>query len=288
MRILITGGTSGIGQQLAMKLSAGGHYIDVIGGTNQVKGMNLVALSQGRINYYPADLGNIGDVKRVAAEYLAEHNSLDCLVLNAGVYQREPVVDDLGVDKAFVVNYLHRFMLLLLLRPLLLNAEDARVLINGSLNVGGLDLDEQVFGRQYSGMKGMNEAFKANALMAYWLNHQCAYGIDIDAINPGFVNTKMARKGNWLMRLMRDWFAISPAQAADKMHQLLLTSRLSFGGSYFNGLRDIGYRRSVTKQQHDFENLWQQSLRLANMQQPYWAGLPSVENSAGQKKLVIG
>ena len=270
MRVLITGGTSGMGQQLAMRLSADGHDVDVIGGTDQVRGMNLVALSRGRIRYYPADLGNIGDIKRVAAEYFHECNALDRLVLNAGVYQRQSRLDEKGVDKAFVVNYLHRFMLLLLLRPLLLCSEHPRVLINGCANFGGVELDSSIFGRRYEGMKGMTEALRANALLAYWLNARGDYGIDVDAINPGYVNTGMHRRGGHLMRLMTHWFAISPEHAADKIRQVLTAPDLPLRGGYFNGVKAGRYRNSVTGRPEDFVRLWEQSLALAEMREPFW------------------
>ncbi|MBN3564375.1 SDR family NAD(P)-dependent oxidoreductase [Aliamphritea spongicola] len=271
MRVLITGGTSGMGQQLAMQLFAEGHDVDVIGGTDQVRGMNLVALSRGRIRYYPADLGNIGDIKRVAAEYCHECSSLDRLVLNAGVYQRQSLLDEKGVDKAFVVNYLHRFMLLLLLRPLLLASENPRVLINGCANFGGVELDSRIFGRRYQGMQGMTEALRANGLLAYWLNARGDYGVDVDAINPGYVNTGMHRQGGHLMRLMIHWFAISPQHAAEKIRQVLTASDLPSQGGYFNGVKVGRYRHSVTGRPEDFARLWEQSLSLAEIREPVWA-----------------
>ncbi len=271
MRVLITGGTSGMGQQLAMQLSELGHDVDVFGGMNQVKGMNLVALSRGRIQYYPVDLGNIGDVKRVAAEYMAEHEALDYLVLNAGVYPDKQGADHLGVDKAFVVNYLHRFMLALLLRPLLLSAAAPRVLINGCSRLGGLNKDDQGFARMYSAQQGMSEALKANALLAFWLNSPCGYGIDVDGFHPGFVNSGFIRQEGRLKPLLAKWFARSPRQVAGMMCQLLTEPQLSSGGRYIHGLKDAGYHHSITGRQQDFAWLWQQSLQLTNMIQPYWA-----------------
>lgn len=277
MRVLITGATSGIGQQLALQLVSAGHQVDVVGGKNQVRGRNLVALSHGKINYYPVDLSDVADIKRVAAEYLAEHRQLDRLVLNAGTAPAQAELTSDGLDQAFVVNYLHRFMFLLWLRPLLLNTPAARVLINGASNSGTVRLTEGVFGRDYQPQQSVQEAYRACGMLAYWLNHVYGYGVEVDAIYPGYVKGNMTRHDPLLKRLLNHWSALQPAEAAESLLKVLTREQLELGGNFFQGGTDVGYRSGITNRQANFQRLWQKSLQLAQMRQPHWVTEPKSE-----------
>ena len=62
MRVLITGGTSGIGRAVALLLGRTSIDADVIGGRNQAKGSELAAAFEnlrGALRFFPADLSSL-------------------------------------------------------------------------------------------------------------------------------------------------------------------------------------------------------------------------------------
>ena len=206
MRILITGGTSGIGRAVAVLLGKRGVDVEVIGGSSEERGAELAVdftNLRGTLCFFPADLSSLKGINRVLHEYLSQAERLDAAFLNAGVFRKEAMLDDKGCDTAFMVKYLHRFIFVRRLNELLKTSSTPRVLINGSSNMAvGIDLKNEVFGRQYSGTKGLTHALAANGFLTYWSNRRFDTGVPVQSINPGFVNTKMVEGGGFFTRLL--------------------------------------------------------------------------------------
>ena len=226
MRILITGGTSGIGRAVALLLGQRGVDVDVIGGRSEARGAELAAEFanlKGTLHFFPADLSSLEGINGILDEYLSQTETLDAAFLNAGVFQKEATLDDKGRDRAFIVNYLHRFIFVRRLNKVLQAAPVPRILINGSSNAAlRIELNPQVFGRKYGGTKGLIHALAANGFLTYWLNRRFDTGVPVQAINPGYVDTKMVEGSGLFMRLLSRWLAIEPAKAAAKIVQVLL------------------------------------------------------------------
>ena len=270
MRILITGGTSGIGRAVAVLLGQHGAHVDVIGGMNEARGAALAAEFQdleGTLCFFPADLSSPESINDVLDDYLSQTETLDAAFLNAGVFHREATVDAKGRDTAFMVNYLHRFIFVRRLNELLRSSAEPRILINGSSNRAlELDLDPQVFGRRYSGTKGLTHALAANGFLTYWLNRRFATGVPVQSIDPGYVNTKMVEGGGFAMRLLSRWFAIEPEEAAEKVVQVLTGQDLQGqDGIFHSGTKQVGFKREITGHPERFDQVWELSLELAEM-----------------------
>ena len=224
MRILITGGTSGIGRAVAMERAARGDEVHVVARDPAKLAALRRDLNGSTVEVFAADLSSVPDIKRFAREYRATHSALDLLFLNAGIFLRTPEINDEGHDRGFVVNYLHRFLLSVLLNPVLRAAEQPRVLVNGDPRmVPALQLDAEVFGRSYPAMRGAIQALAANTFLVYWLNRQFASGVPISLISPGYVRTNMG--GRKLLRAFArfDPLASEPEQAAQRIAEYIDT-----------------------------------------------------------------
>lgn len=271
MRILITGGTSGIGRAVALLLGQRGIDVDVIGGSNRSKGTDLATSFEnlpGTLRFFPADLSSIKGAHGALEEYLSQTKYLDAAFLNAGVFRKEARIDDKGRDTAFIVNYLHRFIFVRRITEVLRGSSAPRILINGSANMAlGIDLNRQVFGRQYAGTKGLTHALAANGFLTFWLNRKYDTGVPVQSINPGYVNTKMVEGGGFFMRLMSHWFAIEPKKAAEKIVQVLLDQNdAGKDGVFFDGTKDVGFKKGITREPEKFDQIWKLSLELAEME----------------------
>ncbi|WP_375748486.1 SDR family NAD(P)-dependent oxidoreductase [Vibrio sp. HN007] len=113
--ILVTGATDGIGLETSKMLVAEGHHV-LIHGRNPAKlqavqeQLSKIA-GEGKVKSYISDLSRIADVEALIVAIAADHQSLDVIINNAGVYNiSNPVTQD-GLDARFVVNTLSPYLL---------------------------------------------------------------------------------------------------------------------------------------------------------------------------------
>ncbi|MEZ8349172.1 SDR family NAD(P)-dependent oxidoreductase [Vibrio splendidus] len=121
--ILITGSTDGIGFETAKVLVQQGHHV-LLHGRNPSKlkdvEQQLVAISdEAKIQSYVADLSVLADVDALADEIIADHDKIDVLINNAGVFNTpNPITKD-SLDVRFVVNTISPYHLTKRLLPVL-------------------------------------------------------------------------------------------------------------------------------------------------------------------------
>jgi thioester reductase-like protein len=85
-KVVITGASSGIGRQTAIRIGEAGGQVVLISRTREKleEVAKLVDDAGGTAHVHPADLSDLEDVERVAKEVLDEHGGVDILVNNAG------------------------------------------------------------------------------------------------------------------------------------------------------------------------------------------------------------
>ncbi|MEZ8262778.1 SDR family NAD(P)-dependent oxidoreductase [Vibrio sp. 10N.237.312.C02] len=121
--ILLTGSTDGIGFETAKILVQQGHHV-LLHGRNPSKlkdvEQQLVAISdEAKIQSYVADLSVLADVDALADKVIAEHDKINVLINNAGVFNTpNPITKD-GLDVRFVVNTISPYHLTKRLLPVL-------------------------------------------------------------------------------------------------------------------------------------------------------------------------
>lgn len=269
MKILLTGGTSGIGREVALALGANGHQVDVVGGMNKQKGQALAHKFEnlpGDLRFYPVDLSDPATIRNFAQEYLASNTHLDVLFANAGMYVQQASHGPSGLERGFVVNYLHKFMMLVLMHPLLASSE-GQCVINGSSNFARpLKLDPSIFAKQYKNMDGMMQATYANAYLTYWFNRQYQTKVPVQSVNPGFVKTGMMDKANFLVRFAQSLFAITPEKAATTIVPVLEgKTHKGEDATYIDQGKSKDFSKKIKNDPATFQKLWSLSLELAGI-----------------------
>jgi thioester reductase-like protein len=85
-RILITGGSSGIGREVALKVGEAGGTVLLVSRTREKleEVAKEVEERGGTAHVHPADLSDTDDIKRMADEVIEQHGGVDILVNNAG------------------------------------------------------------------------------------------------------------------------------------------------------------------------------------------------------------
>jgi NAD(P)-dependent dehydrogenase (short-subunit alcohol dehydrogenase family) len=121
--ILITGSTDGIGKATAEALVKEGHKV-LLHGRNQNK-LEAVKSELSKIDgstnieTYSADLSDFSLVEQLANAASKDHQHIDVLINNAGVYKVPNKTADNGIDIRFVVNTISPYLLTKKLSPLL-------------------------------------------------------------------------------------------------------------------------------------------------------------------------
>lgn len=102
--ILVTGGGSGIGRGIALRLAREHANVIIVGRTEA--SLKETASEHGRISYIVVDIGKPDDVARVIDEIASRHGKLDVLVNNAGVAPVSPFsqLDMREHDEVFLIN----------------------------------------------------------------------------------------------------------------------------------------------------------------------------------------
>ena len=225
-RVLITGGTSGIGRATAEGLAQRGAQVTITSRSSErarAVAAELSASTGNEVVGAELDLSSLDVVRTFAADALAVRDHLDVLINNAGTMsgKRRLTVD--GYEWTIATNHLGPFLLTNLLEPRL-TATPSRVITVSSENhrgaKRGLDLDDLQMTKGYSASKAYAASKLANILFTAELDRRLGpSGVTARALHPGVVATnfgKDAGGSRWMalaMTLLKPVLA-SPAKGA--------------------------------------------------------------------------
>lgn len=172
--VLITGSTGGLGREVALEMGSRGAHV-IVHGRNEERGREVVdeikAGGSGSAEFHRADLASFDEVRALAERILADHDRLDVLVHNAGIWL-EPedgrVLSDDGHELHFQVNYLSHFLLTESLLPLLRASGSAespsRIIHVSSAAQRPIDFDDVRMDEGYSDGRGYAQSKLAQIL----------------------------------------------------------------------------------------------------------------------------
>ncbi len=221
---LVTGGTGGIGKEVARGLLQRGMAVMIVGRTAAKGEQTAAKLGQStgnkHVSFVQADLSQMREVQRVAETFRAQHDRLDVLVHSAGIIHMRFDRTDEGIEYNIASSFLQRFLLTnLLLDQLKAGAPSRVVNIAGSRGKGKIDLSH-FSNPSYGGMRAHGQAQAANDAWTVELAKRLSgTGVQVVALNPGAVDTDIRREmPNWMTGVMKLIFgrkALTPAQGAE-------------------------------------------------------------------------
>jgi NAD(P)-dependent dehydrogenase (short-subunit alcohol dehydrogenase family) len=140
-RIVVTGASSGIGRETALKLGEAGAQVILVSRTREK--LEEVAGEIERLggtgHVHPADLADLDDIERVAQEILSEHGGVDVLVNNAGRSIRRSVAASYDrfhdFERTMRLNYFGALKLILAFLPGMRERRDGHILNVSSIGV---------------------------------------------------------------------------------------------------------------------------------------------------------
>jgi NAD(P)-dependent dehydrogenase (short-subunit alcohol dehydrogenase family) len=270
--VVITGGTSGIGEVAAERLAGMGARLVLVARDKARAEQTLARLQNAgpgiahTVHY--AELSRISEMKRVARDIAAAEPRIDVLMNNAGALFSSRQVTEDGLEHTFALNHMSYFVVTLALRERLV-ASGARVINTSSDAHKGrrLDFSDLQSARGYSGFDIYGRSKLCNILFTAELARRWAgTPVTANCLHPGFVDTRFGdESGGMLSRGVRlaKTFAISPEKGAETM--VYLASSPEVAGS--NGMYFYKCRQATpTPEARDPESarrLWEESERLA-------------------------
>lgn len=198
---LVTGATSGIGKETALRLALLGATV-VIVARDAARGAAAGAEITGRaplaqVEVMTADLSSLAQVRRLAGDVLGRHGRLDVLVNNAGVISPRRTLTADGLETTFATNHLGPFLLTSMLRGLLERSSPARVVTVSSAahkQVGAIPWDDLPRGAQSVQAQAYPVSKLLNILFTTELaRHLAGTGVTANCLHPGFVRTSLGR-----------------------------------------------------------------------------------------------
>jgi NAD(P)-dependent dehydrogenase (short-subunit alcohol dehydrogenase family) len=192
-RVVITGATSGIGREVAVRLASLGAHV-VLASRDRVRGEQVAAEINAeagveRAVFATVDTSDQSSIRAFVGDYRDTYGSLDVLVNNAGVLLpgRATSIDD--IELTFATNVLGYHLVTTGLLDALKAGAPARVVNVASTFAGDVDLDDLQFERRrYDGMTAYAQS-KACVRMLTWALARRLRGesVTVNAMAPGLV-----------------------------------------------------------------------------------------------------
>jgi len=200
---LVTGATSGIGQETALGLARSGATVLLVA-RDPERGKQSAARIRAAVRYadvelFVADLASQHDVRELAHQVQRTHPRLDVLVHNAAAVNAVRRLSPDGIGATLAVNHLAPFLLTHLLRQTLTDTPGSRVVTVSSYmhtKVKQIPWDDLQSERGYSAASTYNLTKLMNILFTYELARRWAgQGPTANTLHPGWpLKTNLGRE----------------------------------------------------------------------------------------------
>lgn len=231
---LVTGATAGIGRATALEFALREATVAVVARREErgKAALDHITSASGNqdVHLFVADLSAQSDVRALCDDFARRFDRLNVLVNDAGVFMRNRLVTEDGLEIMFATNQLAPFLLTLLLLPQLKTASPARVLnvtAPSTVRPDFLDLQGE---HRFRPTRAFGASKAANLLFTFALAGRLAgSGVTVNAYHPGIVRTQLMRDAALPMRVMTSVLNTlrgkSPEEAAGEIAELAVSSR---------------------------------------------------------------
>ena len=273
--VVITGGTSGIGEIAAERLAQMGARIVLIARTKSRGKVTLARLHEKApdlahtVHY--ADLTRISEMKRVAAEIASQEPRIDVLINNAGAMFASRRLTADGLEYTFALNHMAYFVITEGLRERLLDSAPARIVNTASAAHQGARLD---FGdlqsvKSFGAMKAYGRSKLCNILFTRALARRLdGSGVTAVCLHPGVIATKIGEGAGTLAgfgwRLIKPFLTGVGRGAGTSIFLATMPDPTPFHGAYVIGRR-AHMPDAPALDDNLAEALWAESARLVGL-----------------------
>ncbi|MEI9886671.1 MAG: SDR family oxidoreductase [Rhizomicrobium sp.] len=274
--VVVTGGTSGIGEVAAVALAGQGARIVLIARDRARADATLAKLRAANPSAahtaHLADLSAIAEMKRVASEVAAAEPRIDVLINNAGAVftTRQESVD--GLEMTFAVNHLAYFVVTNILLPNLKATPGARIVSTASMahSSGRIDFDDLQLRKGYGTFRAYGTSKLMNILFTRELARRLeGSGVTANSLHPGGVATRFgSNNSGWLAVLFKVAISvagISPEKGAQTIIHLASSPDVAtISGEYFYKCK-VEEPSRAAQDDDAAQRLWEASRQLSGV-----------------------
>lgn len=201
--VIVTGATSGIGEEAARALAAKNARV-ILAVRNVEKGARVAdairrATANQNVSVQALDLASLASIEAFAESFMSAQSRLDLLIANAGVMFPPYAKTVDGFELQFGTNHLGHFALVGRLLPLLATTKGSRLVVVSSLahKSGKLDFSDLNWDRRkYNTQQAYCDSKLANLLFAFELARRMEFegqSLRVTAAHPGWTRTELQR-----------------------------------------------------------------------------------------------
>jgi NAD(P)-dependent dehydrogenase (short-subunit alcohol dehydrogenase family) len=242
-RALVTGGSSGLGEEIARALTAAGAETTIavrnVAAGDAAADRIAASTGQARPSVTELDLMSPASIARAADEW---SGPLHILVANAGIMVPPESRTADGWESQFMTNYLGHFALINRLLPALVSADDARVVLASSNAhlLGPVDVSALAGKAEpYEPWSAYAVSKTALILFAGEANRRWhAQGVTVSTYNPGFIQTGLQKNLPAEMRVSTDGAKTVAQGAATPVFLATTPDAAPTGGKYFENVAE--------------------------------------------------
>lgn len=198
---LITGANTGIGLATAKALCRKGARV-IVSSRDRKKAMATMEtireeLPKADLDLAVADLSSQREILEMATFLKGRYSKLDVLINNAGGWFSTFALTDDGIERQWAINHLAPFLLTQQLLPLLMEAEDPRIITVSSDSHfhGKIHFEDVNLGKNYHGLRAYAQSKLANVLFTREFERRKPNPkLSSYAVQPGLVRTDIGLK----------------------------------------------------------------------------------------------
>jgi len=275
--VVLTGGTSGIGEAAAIKLAKMGARLVLVArdpgrAEATLKRLQKVSPGMAHTSYF-ADLSLVAETRRVAREIAAAQPRIDVLINNAGLICARRQVTAEGLELTFATNHLAYFVLTHGLLPRMLDSAPARIVNTASEVHRGAKLafDDLQSQRGYDGFGAYAKSKLANVLFTSQLARRLSgRSVTANSLHPGVVASRFGlpregQGGDPSSARFLSAHGISPEEGAETIVYLASAAEAAkASGQYFNRCQAVTPSKEAQDQAAAMR-LWEESERLGGI-----------------------
>ncbi len=271
---LVTGATSGIGEETALGLARAGGHVVIVARNPEKAAATITKIKSltgnDSVEAMIGDLTRQEDIRKLAKEFKEKYTLLHVLINDAGGFflRRQASVD--GIEMSLALNHLAGFLLTNLLLEILEKSAPSRIINVSSESHQGahLNLKDLQGTKKYSGFRAYGETKLANVYFTYELARRLqGKGITVNTLHPGFVKTHIGRnnRGGILFTIAASLFGISPAAGARTSIYLATSPEVEgVTGQYFIKCKPVP-SSAVSYNKEIAGKLWEISEKLTGL-----------------------
>jgi len=272
--IIITGGNSGIGREIAVALAKMEYHVVIVSrnskkGTSELKDIRIVS-ENSSVELIVGDLGNVASTTELGNTILERFPGVSVLINNAGIWPLKKEINSDGLESGFMVNHMAPFILSnMLFERLKLNAPSRIVNVNAGLYIKGkLDLEKTPCGGDFNRMLSYANTKLCNILFMRELSRRIKNsGVTINAVHPGVIRTNLGSvtglMGTFLCIIKKFWG--NPEEGAKPPVWLATAPELEgISGNYYDLFKETELTESA-KNRDTALKLWMISKDLSKL-----------------------